>query len=517
MVYKTAYIACISPVNSDTGMDNRGIENVSKDTLETNAHLITSMHMHEYVKKMQIHIQANYYALTSLQLICDTMGKYRKEWSSVTELCVYIGFNYFSGLSADRDIGRFRAMHSFVESITELVPHVQKLTLRGDGQCEAADVWFTELVDHYSGQLKYLDRDSQLLSDPLETTPRVFGQLTSLSLTFNDFANYTVAIAAAVSLRSLRLFGIPCDVESSLPAHNSGSAAHSIIEFPELRHLMLQYPTGSPNVFADTQAHTRMPEIHPPQLESLYVLYGGNYCPVLASTVLPARMKIVNIIGQSDTLKLLNRQISKTHTTKIGKLAVTALLKPTENTLGTKTLLNSLFNCTRVAQHGCLRLDMTLGVCPGDFDDMAITHLQIGTPVSPQLMVDFIHKLHTLVDVNFTNASPKNATKLVEPGLNDTAVVFFRAPIHRLAIRFNNDDDDDDNDDDGIMVEGDPVLIKYLMVRMPVLRELAANRVSAEAVWRFVELFGLKFPNLGHVSFELEGYPKFIYMKDSPK
>ncbi|KAJ2657378.1 hypothetical protein IW148_005195, partial [Coemansia sp. RSA 1199] len=239
-------------------MNNCGIENVSKDMLTTNVRLLKSTKMFDKVKAVHITIQANYYSVTSLHLICGEMKKYLKQWPQVIELNLCFGFNYFSGLMADRNINRYQtSMQPYVKTISKLLPRVSKLVLQGAVHCEVLDEWFGDLAIHYSNQLRCLDRDYSIVIDipPLQT----FSMLTSLSVTFGNFANYSTAYAAASQLQQLRIYNISCNVDESLPAVKPTST----ILFPELRNLLLEYPRAA-NVFADKDAHANLPKLKLP-------------------------------------------------------------------------------------------------------------------------------------------------------------------------------------------------------------------------------------------------------------
>ncbi|KAJ2477687.1 hypothetical protein IWW56_004186 [Coemansia sp. RSA 2131] len=476
-------------------MNNRGIENVSKDTLTTNVRLLKSTKMFDKVKAVHITIQANYYSVTSLHLICGEMKKCLKQWPQVIELNLCFGFNYFSELMADRNINRYQtSMQPYVKTISKLLPRVSKLVLQGAVHCEVLDEWFGDLAIHYSNQLRYLDRDYSIVIDtpPLQT----FNMLTSLSVTFGNFANYSTAYAAASQLQQLRIYNISCNVDESLPAVKPAST----ILFPELRNLLLEYPRAA-NVFADKDAHANLPKLKLPCLETLHVLFGGNYCPVLACAVLPSCMKSINIIGQYGILSVLD----KCGVQRVEKLMVTALLNPTSCASATKNLLRNLYDCNRVTRHGCLRLDKTLTLNPEDLETLTITHLQIGMVMNSDMVVAFITKLTRLVDIKFTNISTEDSElSLANPEINGDmlkTVVSFTAPINNLSINYNND---------SYSTQPGPELIKYLVLRLPTLRYLTANKVSAVDITKHVELFGLHFPHLNHISFDLEECPAFI-------
>ncbi|KAJ2501035.1 hypothetical protein GGH96_002256 [Coemansia sp. RSA 1972] len=421
--------------------------------------------MFDKVKTVHITIQANYYSVTSLHLICGEMIKYLKQWPNVIELNLCIGFNYFSGLMADRNINRYQtSLQPYVKTISKLLPRVSKLVLHGAVQCEVLDEWFGDLAIHYSNQLWYLDRDYSIVIDtpPLQT----FNMLTSLSITFGEFANYSTACAAASQLQQLGIYNISCIIDESLPA------VKTVLAFPELRYLLLEYPRAA-NVFANKNAHTSLPKLKLPCLETLHVLFGGNYCPVLACAVLPRSMKSINIIGQYGILSVLD----KCGVQRVEKLTVTALLNPTNNTSATKNLFKNLYDCKRVTRYGCLRLDKTLTLDPEDLETLAITHLQIGMEMDSTMVIAFITKLTKLVDIKFTNVSTEDSTLiLADPEINGDVfktVVPFTAPINSISVNYNNDRDPTQPSSD---------LIKYMLLRLPTLRYLTANKVSAEDI-----------------------------------
>ncbi|KAJ2143173.1 hypothetical protein IW136_001731 [Coemansia sp. RSA 678] len=475
-------------------MNNRGIEKVSKDTLMTNAHLLKSTNMFDKVKTVHITIQANYYSVKSLHLICSEMEKCLKQWPNVIELNLCFWFNYFSGLTADRNIDRYQAsMQPYVKTIGELLPHVSKLVLQGATQCEVLDEWFGDLALLYSNQLRYLDRDYSIVIDtpPLQT----FKMLTSLSVTFGEFTNYSTACAAASQLQQLRIYNIPCSVDQSLPAVKT-----TTIVFPELRCLLLEYPRAS-NVFANRKAHASLPKLKLPCLETLHILFGGNYCPVLACAVLPTSMKSINIIGQYGILSVLD----KCGVRRVEKLMITALLNPTNDASATKNLIKSLYDCNRVTRHGCLRLDKTLTLDPDDLETLTITHLQIGMEMDSAMVIAFITKLSRLVDIKFTNVSTEDSVvNLADPEINGhigKTIVPFAAPINSLSVNYNNNRDS---------TQPGLELIKYLLLRLPMLRYLTANKVSAKDITKHVEQFEPHFPHLSHITFNIEECLPFI-------
>ncbi|KAJ1848453.1 hypothetical protein LPJ70_001024 [Coemansia sp. RSA 2708] len=499
VVYKKAYFNYAGAMQAGEDMDPKA----TLDHLSTNIDLLEETKMLDMVTAVHISVSVKTHPISALELIRDRIREAVKSWESVTELSLLITYQQEPYLTAHhslkvRPIGSQRTLNRYVSpfkplvaGFNELLPNITRMQVQGSSQCMYEDEWYHDLAGSYAAQLQHLSRPLLIHAD--ECKPLT--ALTSLSLGFQEYAHYQLVHAAAPTLQKLELRNIACTVMDSLP----GSAyTFKKLGFPELRSLLLEYPRA-PNVF-EVDMFTDLPDILMPQLQTLRILYGGNYCPVLAHAKLPRHIQKVEVIGQFGVLE----QLSKSRIKLIDELRTTAMLRPNDNLPKSRRLLQTLYDPSRVTQHGGLRLDSTLALGAADLHGLMLTHVQVGMELTPSMLVVFLDTLKALVHVNFTNVRSEESEVESLPSDDPTNIEPLEAPLRAMTIRYNSVGD-----------VPSAKLLNYLVLRLPRLQSVSTNKVSSEPVKKHVELLASKFPHLRDICFNLADGSNFIFKKSA--
>ncbi|KAJ2785445.1 hypothetical protein H4R18_000528 [Coemansia javaensis] len=326
-------------------------------------------------------------------------------------------------------------------AVRGLMPSLTAIRSKGYGSGALVEALLGELAGLYSAQL------ARLASRRPIAVPEgaCFAQMTHLDIRPSAQAGFRLPQVLAGALVSLSLRGIPTDCGWAAFTHDGGSGAID------------------------------------------------EHCLLPASAALPARMSSLSVAGSSGAIVALSHAAIPA-TSKLS-LSITSAAPGLQGAV--QPALNRIMARAVVAADlSCTILEDTVPIDPGSVEWPGVTRLQLSAPLQMCAMVELLGRLPNLVQLGVFNvlldATPKEAPAPGHPASPHVRVAPLNISLQELML---------DHERGAYSDQAATAAIKYLALRLPLLRLLSAWTALDEDVLAFVNENKHAYPHLSGIRF----------------